>query len=38
MQNPAGIITTTRIVTLKLAASMILTALLMQSSYAQPFP
>ncbi len=38
MQNPAGIITTTRIVTLKLAASMILMALLMQSSYAQPFP
>jgi hypothetical protein len=32
MQNP-----TTRIVT-KLAVSMILMALLMQSSYAQPFP
>ncbi len=38
MQNPAGIITTTRVVTSKLAASMILMALLMQSSYAQPFP
>jgi hypothetical protein len=38
MQNPAGIITTTRIVTSKLAVCMIFTALLMQSSYAQPFP